>query len=62
MRKAKTQAIDLGTLQEAFQLSQRDWHSAERALAQAQDLRDKKRAAAKAADQALRDATRTVLG
>ncbi len=58
----KTKGVDLGLLQTTFETTTRDWHAAERALANAQDLRDKKRAAAKLADQALRDATRTVLG
>ena len=61
-KSTKTTSINLGQLQEEFQLSQREWQASERALARAQESRDSFRAKAQAADAALRDATRTVLG
>ncbi len=60
--KVKSKTVDLGKAQEEFEASQREWQAAERALARALEDRDKKKARAVAADEALRGATRTVLG
>lgn len=60
--KGKSPAIDLGSAQAEFETAQREWHQAERELARAQENRDKRRARAQAADVALRDAARAVLG
>lgn len=61
-KTVKAQAIDLGRLQAEFETRQREWHATERALARAQEARDMARSKAQSADNALRDATRTVLG
>lgn len=55
-------SVDLGALQEAFEQAQKNWQSAERALANAQALRDTNKTKYQSADQALRAATRSVLG
>lgn len=60
--KQKTKSVDLGKAQEEFEASQRDWQASERAMARAQEDRDKKLAKYRAADTALRDASRAVLG
>lgn len=59
---AKGKGVDLGTLQAGFEQAQRNWQASERSLALAQELRDKNKAKYLALDQALRDASRTVLG
>ncbi len=58
----KSKSVDLGKAQEEFEVSQRDWQAAERALARAQEGRDKARARYQAADEFLRGASRAVLG
>lgn len=55
-------AINLGRLQTQFETTARAAKAAERALKRAQEARDTSRAQAVAAETALRDATRTVLG
>lgn len=60
--KVKAKGVDLGQLQEQFEQLTRAWQLSERALARAQETRDRDREAARMADTALRDATRTVLG
>lgn len=62
MAKKTSKSVDLGQAQGEFEVSQKEWQAAERALARAQELRDKCKARYAAADVALRDATRAVLG
>ncbi len=62
MASKQGKSVDLGAAQGEFEVSQRDWQASERALARAQDDRDKKLAKFRTADVALRDAARMVLG
>jgi hypothetical protein len=57
-----TSPLDLGKLQRAFSDARAGLRLAEGALKRAQDSRDAARVKAGAAEQALRDATRAVLG
>lgn len=61
-KTSKGKGVDLGQLQADFEAGQKAWQTSERALARAQEQRDKDRSAFQAADRALRDASRTVLG
>lgn len=58
----ESKSVDLGELQNTFTMTKRTLAAAESVLKRSQDARDKALAAHKAADQALRDATRAVLG
>ncbi len=60
--KKTTKPVDLGELQNTLIITKRAAVAAEGVLKRAQEARDRSRAAAQAADQALRDATRAVLG
>lgn len=60
--KDTSQALDLGKLQGFLQASSQAEISAEKALVRAQDTRDRARALRAKVEQALRDATRAVLG
>ena len=60
--KMKTKAIDLGALQSQFELATKEYHASEKALARAQETRDKAKASRDAADAQLRNAARSVLG
>lgn len=60
--KEKKRSVDLGQAQGEFEQANREWQAAERALARAQEIRDRAKGRATAADLALRDAARLVLG
>lgn len=60
-RSAST-SIDLGQAQAKFEAAQKAWHASERALARAQEQRDRDKAAYALAEEQLKSAARTVLG
>lgn len=62
MTQKRGKSIDLGQAQANFEVAQRDHFAAERALAKAQEQRDKAKAVFQAADTQLKDAVRSVLG
>lgn len=58
----RNKSVDLGQLQSEFEAATKSYHSAEKALARAQEARNSAKAQAAAADQALRVAAQSVLG
>lgn len=61
-KTVKTKSIDLGKLQDQFELADKEYRSAEKALARGQEDRDTKKARLAAADSALQAAVRSVRG
>lgn len=62
MPKERSPSINLGEIQTTFVVSKRALAASEQVLKRAQDARDKARAGFSAAEAALRDATRALLG
>ena len=60
--KSSNKSVDLGALQSEFELSTKNWHSSEKALARAQELRNAAKKRVESADTALRVAAQSVLG
>lgn len=61
-KKPTGPSIDLGEIQQTFQVTKRAAQAAEAVLKRSQEARDRAKAAAQAAEAALRDATRALLG
>lgn len=58
----KAKSLDLGLLQEQFESDSKAYHTAEKALARAQEARNSAKSRRDSSDQALRTAAQAVLG